>query len=92
MSQPHSVDAELTRLVSKLYRPGATTGSGSTAAAVRHELATGERVGGRQHSIKTKDGITALENWLIKNPTAKSDDRAAAENVIQDMRNALGGN
>jgi hypothetical protein len=36
--------------------------------------------------------ITALQRWLKNNPTAPSGDRAAAENVIRNMLNAINGN
>ncbi|NAU00634.1 type IV secretion protein Rhs [Escherichia coli] len=74
-----------------LYRPNAKVGSGSTADAVRYELATGEKVGGRGHVLKAQDYTRALQDWLDKNPTASPGDRAAAENVLQDLQNALGG-
>jgi hypothetical protein len=92
MEKPHVTDSTLGKLLSELYRPGAKVGSGSTAAAVRAEAATGEAVGGRLHAQKARDAITALQKWLAKNPTASPGDRAAAENVILDMLNALGGN
>ena len=58
--------------------------------AVRQELATGASVGGKMHSQKAARSITALEKWLERNPTARPGDRAAAENVIKDTRNAIG--
>lgn len=33
--------------------------------------------------------ITALEKWLKNNPAARLGDRAAAENIVKDLRNAL---
>ncbi len=91
MSKPAVSDSALARLIDPLYRPNATVGSGSTAAAIRQELATGQPVGGAFHSQKAADSIRALERWLSNNPTARPGDRAAAENVIRDMSNALGG-
>jgi RHS repeat-associated protein len=91
MSKPHAVDPGLATSLDNLYRSSAKVGSGSTAAAVREELATGGSVGGKQHIQKARDSITHLENWLSRNPTASPGDRAAAENVILDTRNALGG-
>jgi hypothetical protein len=91
MEQPDARDPELSRLLSQLYRPGAQIGSGSTAAAVRHEQATGTQVGGREHDQKARDNIVALQRRLRNNPTAQPGDRAAAENVIRDMQNALAG-
>ena len=92
MSKPHTTDSELTGLLDKIYRTNAKIGSGSTADAVRHELATGSQVGGRFHTQKAQDSIRALQRWSNKNPTARPGDRAAAENVIRDRQNALGEN
>lgn len=91
MEQPHARDPALSGILSQLYRPGAQIGSGSTAAAVRHEKATGGQVGGKEHDQKARDNIVALQRWLRNNPTASPGDRAAAENVIRDMQSALGG-
>jgi RHS repeat-associated protein len=91
MQRPHVVDQALSRMLDELYRTGATVGSGSTAAAVRVELATGIRVGGRSHLQKARDYIAALQRWLSNNPTARPGDRAAAENVLRDLQNALAG-
>jgi RHS repeat-associated protein len=91
MEKPATADAELTRLMNTLYRPGARIGSGSTAAAVRHTRATGELVGGSDHVQKARDSIRALQDWLAKNSGAGAADRAAAENVISDLQNALNG-
>jgi RHS repeat-associated protein len=91
MSKPAVSDPSLARLIDELYRPNATVGSGSTADAVRQELATGQPVGGAFHSQKAEDSIRSLGRWLSNNPTASPGDRAAAENVIKDMKNALGG-
>lgn len=91
MGKPHVRDRRLGDMMDELYRDNATVGSGSTAAAVRHELATGNPVGGVYHSQKARDAITFLERWLRNNPTATPGDRAAAENVIRDLTDALAG-
>ncbi|MNL12229.1 hypothetical protein D3C87_1330920 [compost metagenome] len=91
MSKPAVSDPKLSKLIDQLYRPNAKVGSGSTAAAVRQELATGQPVGDAFHSQKAANYIQALESWLANNPTARPGDRAAAENIIRDMRNALRG-
>jgi hypothetical protein len=90
MEKPHVVDPLLKDYVDLNYKPHASIGSGSTAAAIRHELATGERVFEKLHSKKGRDMITTLGRWLKNNPTARSGDKAAAENIIKDLRNALG--
>lgn len=89
MERPHSEDPELTALLEKFHRSSGKVNSGSTAAAVRYEGATGELVGGVSHAQKAEDAITALSRWLDKNPTAKPGDRAAAENMLRDLLDAV---
>ena len=91
MGKPHTTDPKLSLYMDELYRRNADVGSGSTAAAVRHELATGEPVKGRNHIQKAQNMVVALERWLHNNPTASPGDRAAAENVLRDMQDALAG-
>ncbi|MFA3760133.1 hemagglutinin repeat-containing protein [Yersinia sp. 2466 StPb PI] len=91
MEKPNVKDENLKNLIDDLYRPNAKVGSGSTADAVRYELATGEKVGGRGHVEKAQTYSKALQDWLNKNPQASSSDKAAAENVLKDMQNALKG-
>jgi hypothetical protein len=90
MERPYANDAELNNLLDNIYRPNATVGSGSTAAAVRQEAITGEPIGGRFHKQKAEDSMRALNRWLGNNPNAPTADRAAAENVLKDLGNALG--
>lgn len=92
MGKPATKDPQLTRIMNKNWRDNAQVGNGSTAAAVRHELATGQPVGGVYHAQKARETIRSLERWLEAHPTATPGDRAAAENVIRDLRNALAGN
>jgi hypothetical protein len=66
-------------------------GSGSTAAAVRHELATNTPVGGVWHTQKAEDAVVFMQRWLRDHPTATPGDRAAAENVLRDLQDALAG-
>ncbi|MGN0063914.1 MAG: hypothetical protein ACI379_06705 [Nocardioides sp.] len=54
--------------------------------------AMGKPTGGKWHSQKAEDKIRELEKWLKNNPKATPGDRAAAENVIRDMQDALNGN
>ena len=91
MDKPVIIDASLAREVNELFREGATIGNGSTAAAVRFELATGQRVGDKLHSIKAEQSINFLGKWLNQNSNAAAADRAAAEQLIRDMSNALRG-
>ena len=73
------------------YRPGARVGHGSTADAIRSELATGLNTAGRSHILKGQTSITGMEKWLVKNPAADPGDRAAVQAIIDDLRNALAG-
>lgn len=49
MEKPFVNDIELKNIMNNLYRLNASIGSGSTAAAVRYELKTGEPVKGKFH-------------------------------------------
>jgi hypothetical protein len=89
MEKPHVKDQKLFEIVDDIYRPNAKVGSGSTAAAARHEILTGESVGGKQHIQKVADQTNRLEKWIISNPTAAAGDRAAAQNILLDLKDAL---
>lgn len=91
MERPHAENQDLTEILEYLHRPTGKVGSGSTAAAVRYEAATKRKVGGASHPQKAEEGIIRLENWLKENPIARSGDRAAAENMLKDLKDALGG-
>ena len=90
MGKPYVNDPDLQRIMSRLYRENATVGSGSTADAIRFENETGLPVGGRFHTKKGEDSIRNLERWLENHPNASPGDKAAAENVIKDLTDALG--
>jgi hypothetical protein len=89
MSKPHVEDTNLKDIMEELYRPNAKIGSGSTASALREEIKHGIKVGGKEHLQKIQDRSKNLEKWIKNNPTAKPSDRAAAENVLKDMKDAL---
>ena len=89
MQKPYVENADLKELVNWLYRPNAKVGSGSTAEALRFERATGKKVGGKTHNKKVPDAIRNLEKWIKNNPKSCSGDRAAADNILADLRNSL---
>ena len=89
MNKPQVRDPDLQNLVDQLYRAGARIGTGGAADAIRFERETGQRAGGRSHVRKARDGIRALQRWLRRHPYAHPDDRAAAEALIRDRREAL---
>ena len=97
---PVVTDAKLKNLVKDLYK-GATMkdqsnriGDGSCADAIRHELANpGAHVGGRGHVQKGQEYSRGLSNWLARNPATPENgaDRAVAQQIIDDIADALGG-
>jgi hypothetical protein len=66
-------------------------GNGTTMDAIRHESATGEKVGGVFHSQKGADYARGLQNWLRANPDAPYRDRVAAQSILDELRSVLGG-
>lgn len=90
MEKPIVHDKKLQDVINKLYRPNAEVGSGSTAAVIRQEIATGKPTKGTFHSQKGNDSIANLEKWLANNPKAVQTDRMAAKNIILDLKDALG--
>ena len=90
---PTVSDPKLGSLVSDLYK-GAKgpnpIGTGSTADAIRNELATGLPTHGTFHSQKGEQYINALGNWQKKNPNASYHDGLVAESLKRDLQNALG--
>ncbi|MCL5677169.1 MAG: hypothetical protein M1602_04775, partial [Firmicutes bacterium] len=91
LSKPMVSDSKLQSLMNELYRAGAKVGSGSTADAIRYEMKTGDLLSPSGHLQKGVDYARALENWLQANPNASSPDRAAAQAVLEDLKNALQG-
>lgn len=93
VSRPTVSDPKLQNLMGDLYK-GANeskpVGTGSTADAIRYEKQTGQPVGGKWHTQKGLEYVRALEKWLSKNPKASPSDRAAAQAVLDDLRDALG--
>lgn len=91
---PQANDPKLNNIVKDLYKgAGAPNqiGSGSTADAIRNELSTGQATYGKFHIQKGQEYSKGLENWLRNNPNASENDKKAAELILQDLNNALGG-
>lgn len=40
--------------------------------------------------LESKDAVVCFEKWLKNNPKASLGDRAAAENILLDLRDAIG--
>ncbi|MBA2367847.1 MAG: type IV secretion protein Rhs [Candidatus Protochlamydia sp.] len=92
MEKHHVENPELQSILKKAYRENAEIGSGSTAAAIRHEIQTGEPVKGFWHSKKGEDLMNSLRKWISNNqnnPNVKPGDLDAAKNVYLDTMDAL---
>ena len=91
---PKVADPRLRNLVNDLFK-GAKgpnpIGTGSTADAVRRELATGEPTHGYFHSQKAAEYARALEKWIANNPNASYYDKLVARSLANDLRNSLKG-
>ena len=76
MAKPVVKDPELAKIIEKLYRDHPEVGSGSTAAAIRNELATGMATKGTRHLQAGHERMTMLSDW-IKKQKKLADDLAA---------------
>ena len=91
MERPHAENQKLDEILKRYHKDHSTVDSGSTAAALRKELATGQPVGGKFHTQKVEQGIVELGDWLKQNPLASAGNRAAAENMLRDLLDAAKG-
>ena len=82
---------KLRNAINEIYRDGASIGDGGLADAIRHEIKTGDLVGGKSHIQKGKERIKNLENILNKQDLIDID-KEIAEELIKDISRALGGN
>lgn len=80
--KPKAKDPGLQGIIDQLYRPGATTGNGGTADAIRSGLG---------HVRKSEDRITQLTRWLGQNTGAGEGDINTAQSLLQDLVSAMAG-
>ncbi len=83
-------NVKLTNTIKELYRPGAKVGDGGLGDAIREEIATGQLVGGKSHIRKGKERLKNLENILSDEALTK-EEKKITEDLIEELRNALGG-
>lgn len=92
LAKPNVSDAKLQNYVDNLYK-GTTNptrvGTGTTADAVRAELATGQATAGKFHMQKAEETIRGLQRWLRNNPNASYHDRLVAQSLLDDLLDAL---
>jgi len=93
LPKPNVTDPKLRNLVDNLYKGTSNpnrTGTGTTADAVRAELATGQSTAGKLHIQKAEETVRGLQNWLQKHPNASYSDRLVAQSLLNDLLHALG--
>ena len=60
--------------------------------AIRNQLATGTQTAGKMHiHTKGRESVTALKNWLTRNPNASAGDRSVAQRLLNELVDALAG-
>ena len=90
--KPEAENQKLRNYVDQLFKGVENprrTGDGTTMDAIRHELRTGETVHDRRHVIKGQETLRGLENWLRNNLDASASDRALAQKLTDEIREAL---
>jgi RHS repeat-associated protein len=94
LTTPKVTDPNLSNIVRDLYKGAEAPnpiGTGSTADAIRNELATESPTYGTFHSVKGEQYISALNNWLGNNPNASDYDSMVARSLKADLESALRG-
>ncbi|MGR4862240.1 RHS repeat-associated core domain-containing protein [Caulobacter sp. LARHSG274] len=90
---PNVYNKKLADIVKSLYsgtKNANRVGNGTTAAAVRSEIATGVRTNGSFHATKAEQAITALKK-LIGSPQLSEWDKQVASRLLSDLQNAMRG-
>jgi hypothetical protein len=91
---PVVANAKLKNYVDQFYKGAKSadrTGTGTTADAVRAELAGMDAIKGRNHIQKARELVSGLTKWIRRNPDADPGDIAAAQHMIDDLQAALAG-
>ena len=71
-----------------MYRATSTVGDGGLSDAIRHELKTGELVGGKSHIQKGRERLKNLEN-ILKKQELNSTDKKIINDLIADLKSVL---
>jgi RHS repeat-associated protein len=80
-------DSRLQNVIKALFQPGDKI-PGGTAGAIRYELSTGATVGGKTHVQKGIERVSQLKK-LVHDPTLSPEDRKIAQQLLDDLQNAL---
>lgn len=84
---PTAEDPRLQRVIQELFRANARL-PGGTAGAVRHEVRTGARVGGKSHIRKAIERRRQLQQ-LLRRGDLSAQDRTTAQRLLDDLHVAL---
>lgn len=84
---PTASNAALSNTISALFRAGDRI-PGGTAGAIRNEAITGQATGGVFHLQKGIERIANLER-ILRRETLNAADRATAERLLGDLRDAV---
>jgi len=80
---------KLFNFIGEYYRAGASIGDGGLADAVRHQIVTGELVGGRDHLVKGRERMINLKR-ILEHESLSISERRIAEKLLLELTNAFG--
>ncbi|NPC40991.1 hypothetical protein [Nocardioides sp. zg-1230] len=90
--RPEVDDPKLSNYVDQLFKgvkqPN-RSGDGTTMDAIRHELASGDLVHGKDHVRKGHDILRGLERWLRTRGDASPQDRETAQALADELKELL---
>jgi len=94
LQTPKVASQKLKNIVNDLYK-GTTNpariGNGTTMDAVRFETRTGRMVGNKWHTLKAKESINGLTNWLKANPGTGWHDKVVAQSLLDELQSLFVG-
>ena len=79
----------LQRAIDQLFRESDAM-PGGTAGAIREELRTGSKIGGKSRRIKGQERVRQLQKILMEEDLSTAD-RSTAVVILQDLQDALRG-
>lgn len=85
-----ATNKKLKNTISEMYRPNAKTGDGGLGDAIRYEIKNKKLVGGKSHIQKGIERLKNLQN-ILKKQNLNSTDKQIIQELMKDLKNALGG-